>query len=446
VPLYLQAAGWQAGFGLGGWWPAMLPTAPWLCGWPGAIWVHGVAAIPWVVLIVGVGLRFVEPELEEQAVLDGTPGQVFFCVTLRRAATAVVIAGLWVAVTSAAEMTVTDLMRIRTYAEEIYTDFAAVGTLDEGPAPFWLGVALTGLLMLAGMGACSGFAANLREPHGQNPWRLRLGRWRWPAACVVGLGSLVLVGVPLANLALKAGTVVVRIGDQRIPHWSLTKCAAMVVGSPLQHGRELGWSLVIAVCAAGAVVLVAVLLAWPARRSGAGRGALLITTAITLAIPGPIVGVAIIYLLNQRAIAPLVWLYDRSILAPWIAQAIRALPLPLLMLWYALSTVPDAVLDSATTDGAGWFTRLVRVALPTRIPALAGAGLVAGIVAFGELSATVLVVPPGITTLPVRMFGLLHYGIEDQVAGICLAVLVMIVALTSLGWYVVLADRRLTAR
>jgi iron(III) transport system permease protein len=44
-------------------------------------------------------------------------------------------------------------------------------------------------------------------------------------------------------------------------------------------------------------------------------------------------------------------------------------------------------------------------------------------VSFGELSATILVLPPGINTLANQIFGLIHYGVDDQVAGIALAVL-----------------------
>ena len=98
VPLYLQAAAWQAGFGPQGWCTLASSGPAWLQGWPGAIWIHAMAAVPWVVLIVGAGLRLVEAELEEQALLDGSPRQVFFRVTLRGALPAVGVAALWTAI------------------------------------------------------------------------------------------------------------------------------------------------------------------------------------------------------------------------------------------------------------------------------------------------------------------------------------------------------------
>src|SRR3954468_16072074 len=68
VPLYLATGAWDAGFGIQGWHTIStnqhLAHQPWLPGWRAATWVHAMAAIPWVVLIVGASLRAVEAEIE----------------------------------------------------------------------------------------------------------------------------------------------------------------------------------------------------------------------------------------------------------------------------------------------------------------------------------------------------------------------------------------------
>ncbi len=79
MPLYLQTAAWQAGFGGQGWWQLafrQLGAPPLLDGWRGAIWIHAVAALPWITLIVGLGFRVIPSELEESARLDGSWWQV----------------------------------------------------------------------------------------------------------------------------------------------------------------------------------------------------------------------------------------------------------------------------------------------------------------------------------------------------------------------------------
>jgi ABC-type spermidine/putrescine transport system permease subunit II len=60
-----------------------------------------------------------------------------------------------------------------------------------------------------------------------------------------------------------------------------------------------------------------------------------------------------------------------------------------------------------------------------RFPAVALAWAGTFVIAFGELAATILVVPPGVTTLPVHIFGLLHYNVEDQVAAISLVLIAL---------------------
>ena len=54
-------------------------------------------------------------------------------------------------------------------------------------------------------------------------------------------------------------------------------------------------------------------------------------------------------------------------------------------------------------------------------------------IAVGELAATVLVVPPGPTTISVRIFSLIHYGVDDRVASICLALILGLTALMMLA-------------
>ena len=87
IPLYLQCAGWRAAWGQQGWMTLTLGSlmgSPLLDGWRGAVWVHAMAAVPWVVLFVGASLRFVEAELEEDALLNARPATVFFRVTMPR--------------------------------------------------------------------------------------------------------------------------------------------------------------------------------------------------------------------------------------------------------------------------------------------------------------------------------------------------------------------------
>ena len=431
VPLYLQAAAWQAGFGIQGWYTLGYAGPVWLEGWTGAIWVHAMAALPWVVLIVGAGFWLVEPELEEQALLDGSPWQVFRRVTLRGSLGAISVAAIWVVILTAGEMTVTDLFAVRTYAEEIYTR-QAVGPQPEDPSLGLMpGVILTTWLVLAGLVLLGKLATHDRPVSAGRRVVFPLGWWRGPMAVAVALALVLVVGLPLASLCYKAGIVVTQVDGVHVRSWSLGKCLLIVAEGPIRYDRELGWSLVIGTLAATVSAALATVLGWIAR-SGRLRAALvLVLTAVCLAVPGPIVGLAVIRLLNRPEIPLLVYLYDRSILAPVLALAVRALAPATLVMWHALRSIPPEMLDSAAVDGAGPVGQLCRIALPCRVWALAVAWLVALAIALGDLAASVLVVPPGLATLSIHIFNLLHYGVEDRVAGICLALVALFAAVAA---------------
>ena len=84
VPMPLHATAWLGALGNAGRMQA-LGVRPILVGRFGAAVVHALAALPWVVLLTGVGLCAVEPELEESALLDFGPLRVLTRITLRRA-------------------------------------------------------------------------------------------------------------------------------------------------------------------------------------------------------------------------------------------------------------------------------------------------------------------------------------------------------------------------
>ncbi len=445
VPLYVQAAAWQAAVGLGGWGPTAPYFSPlasgtqfslWLDGWRGAIWVHAMGAVPWVVVFVAAALRTVARELEEDALLAASPLRVILRVTFRQASAGVATAALWIAVVCASETTVTDLFQVRSFAEEVYTAASMGESLDS--SDLWLGTAAIAVLVIAALLATrhwliAGDVTSQSSSLLRFGWRWRMGRMR-PIAAIVGwLLAAVLVGVPLGSMAWKAGAKAERAGDTTIRSWSAEKMIAQVARSPREHAREWSWSFAIGGAATAAAMLVGTSLAWAMRKRWLPILPISLLLAVSFALPGPVLGVWLIRLLNQpdgSALSFLTWYYDYTILAPVLAQAFRALPLTTFLVWTQMASVPQDLLDSAASEGAGWFRQLCQVVLPLIGPGVLAAACVAFVIAIGELAATVLVTPPGISTLSIRIFGLLHYGAEDRVAAICLAIWLLVCLLT----------------
>lgn len=462
VPLQVYAAAWQTLLGFDGWTTGGGPGDPWLDGLAGAIWVHGWAAAPWVAVLITWSLEAVERRLEEEALLDATAARVLLRVSLRRAAGGVLAAAVTVFALCAAEIGVTDLFRVRTFAEEVYTQ-AALGSLSGGAMPADDAAALreardltAGTLAhwLLG-GAVLLLAAPLvprpAEADSEAGWRLTprsSPKLNAALAAAAALLTAVAVVAPALGLAWKAGLSTARTAEGATAAWSLAKCLRMTGRAPLEHGRELLWSLGVAALAAAAVMIVSVVVASWGRRSRGARLTAGAVAAAALAVPGPLVGVGAILLLAHGVDSPWHWLtpmYDRTVAAPALVQAIRALPLAGLVVWTQLASVPQGLLDAAASEGAGPWSRWVRIALPLRAPGLAAACAVALVLAVGEVSATLLVYPPGVTPLSVRISQLLHYGVDDRVAALSLALLLGTVALGTAASFAlaIWQDRRL---
>lgn len=418
LPLYLQASAWHVGFVRAG----GSVTSPLLTGLSAAAWIHAMASIPWVVLIVGAGIRYVEPELEEEALLVGSTLQVFLRVTAPRMVAAMGVAALWVLLSTASDMTVTDLYRVRTYAEVIYTEFA----LGEGLQSAWL-TAAPGIAAGATLVVITFVVASKAVPSVQTvsrpPWTFRLDIWRWPACLFVLAAVSGTVALPVGNLVYKVGETLRPTGDALVRHWSAGRFIDVLAPISCRYDAEFGWTVLISSLAATVALVLSAPLAWLARRGGLRATPALATAAVCLATPGPLVGLGVIWLLD-RDVPLVIWLYDRTVLAPVLAMLVRILPITILLCWYALRSISDDVLDSAATDGAGPWRRFWLIAAPQRVSAVGAAWLAAFIVASGDLACSILVVPPGVTTVPIRVFLLIHSGVDDQVAGICLTSLV----------------------
>jgi iron(III) transport system permease protein len=436
VPVTLQAAAWDAGFGGRGWYTVVreMVAAPWLAGWAAAVWVHAMVAVPWVTVILSASLRTIDPGLEEQALLSGSGLRVIARVTLPRMLGGLACAALWVGVSTATEMTITDLYRVRTYAEELYTGFALGDDLATAWRSALPGILAGAALLITTVGVIRAIAPAVRSPL-RAPLRFRLGRGQpWAAGTLLFLGLLV-IGVPVGSLCYKAGLTYRSSGDGIQAVWHAWYGLGLVLRSFGTYRVELGWTMLIAACSASLAMLAAFPLAWTGRRGGLWAWPATLAAAVGVATPAPLIGLGVIWLLDRSSPAVCIWLYDRTVLPPVLAISVRLLAPALLLCWLLLTSLSRDLLDSASVLGAGAFRRLWHVVVPARRSGLATVWFVLAALAAGDLACSILVVPPGVTTVPIRMFGLMHAGVDDQVAGLALAMLILVaVAATTIQW------------
>jgi iron(III) transport system permease protein len=329
-------------------------------------------------------------------------------------------AALWTLVLTAGEITITDVYQIRTFAEEIYTGFALGDELGDAQRRALPGSLLVGTLAIAVLWIGQTFASRCPTSGQGQAVAFQLGAGRWWAAGLLLLAVLILLGVPLGNLVHKAGLVVEQSGTERIRIWSVHKLLTTLARSPGKFSQEFTWSMVLGQLTALSTVVIAFVLAWYARPSRLVGAAGWTLAALALAVPGPLLALGVGRLVNQPDSDWLFYLYDRTLLVPWLVLLLRSFPCAYLLATIAVRQINPPLLAAAATDGAAHGLSLLRWLIPLLAPALGAVWLIALSLALGDLSASILAVPPGVTTVAVRVFNLVHYGVEDQLAGLCL--------------------------
>lgn len=436
VPLYVFAGGWAAGIGLQGWlridtW--LGPTAiGWMQGWLGRLLavglIHGLACVPWVCLIITIGLCTCNRNHEDSTLLEGGWAALIRLVWLPRLRGWLFVACLWCLLGLLTEMAVSNLYMFSTVAELIYQD---VSRDTISPMTYLIAVLLC-ILPIIVMGyllhrRLPPLSLVLDQPQYFRAYPISLGKHRLVLSLLVWIVLATIVGLPLFNLIVKAGWTPALQNDQVVGFtWTLQRFVQTLVESITLYQREFYWSMMMAVCSACVAALGSILLYGLSGSGTTWRKAIVHAGMFLLvATPGPMVGLLLTKLLNHPG-----WLghlYDQSLLAPVLAQQARLLPLGWLLVCALAATVPARMWLMAQADGLDrWMTfKTVFLVHCWRRGLLAV--ILLWLVSLGELSCSQGVLPPGVTTLAMRLFEILHFGMRHQDSGLCGILIV-------LGW------------
>jgi ABC-type Fe3+ transport system permease subunit len=448
VPLPLVVSAWQAALGAGGWWPldfwtqppagdpdispGGLAWKPWAHGIGAAAWVHAAVGLPWVILIVGQGLCWVEREMEEDALTVVGPWRVLLHISLPRCKTAIVAAAAWVALQTVSEISATDKMQVRTFAEEVYTQL-----VGGGPAAIAgsVAVAIPAIILtwLIVGGAAYRLERNLPtlETISRPPVRFALGKLRWLWFFVALLAVIVLVGVPVGSLVWKMGLA----GSP--PQWSGDAAWSYFSKALQANGDMVVKSLVIAATTGSLTAALALFVSWLALEAHWFRIAIVLFLTAAWALPGPVTGLglktAIAGLLDWIGSDPAspdlaaraLWYGPSPVPVMWV-DFIRFFPFALAMLWPVVRLIPRELRESARLDGARPGQEFRYLILPLSRQALLLTAFAVMVLSLGELSAGKLVETPGWRTLAHVIFDRMHYGVGNDLAAICLVLLGMI--------------------
>jgi iron(III) transport system permease protein len=259
------------------------------------------------------------------------------------------------------------------------------------------------------------------------PALVKLGRWRWPLALLVGAMVVVLTAVPVGGLLWRAG-----LGGSP-PAWSWHALAQQMVHTGAADGGKVIVSLAVACLAGIFCASLALTACWLARESLWFRVLLFVLMATAWAMPGPVVGLGLKRLFRAvldltgwpTPLASVLWHGPSYVPLVWI-YLLRFLPLAVAFLWPLVRLIPRELFETGRLEGAGPVQELARIVIPMLWPASLRAALGVAVLSLGEVSAGKLVSTPGAESYAEMVFTQMHYGVTAGLAGQCLLLLAVV--------------------
>ncbi|MEO6664935.1 MAG: hypothetical protein ABIN96_17335 [Rubrivivax sp.] len=380
-------------------------------GWALAILTLGGRYMPLCAALFATGLLTLDRSELESALFAGG-GRAVWAVARGRLWR---LGGISVAAVAALVFSETELpplLGVYIYAEEFMSLVALESSSGAAAAQGWplMVVALLG-------GAVLSRLPRLRPASGSGQASGWLGAW------VFAPVNLRRLAVPLALTLAILPLVLLALGTwQATGRWQAV--SGRMLSQTLFNTLAVG-----AVASAWAGLWGWALAAWAAR---SGRWAV---TALHLLLPTLMLWPSSLTGLAVLALSTSAWpVLDVVAEAPLVtAHFLRILPFTAWLMLAMREAEPPAPREQLMVLGASTWGTLRHVHGPAALPRLAAAFMLGLGLSLAELTATVLTVPPGMETVILRLYNLLHYGDQRGVMSLALVQGVLVAAIVALA-------------
>jgi iron(III) transport system permease protein len=407
IPSYVMALTVVAALGprgmLQGWLePLGVQRLPEIYGFWGATLTLAAVTFPYLFLVLRAAFRALDASEEEASRSLGVgPWRTFARVTLPPLRPSLAAGLLLVVLYVLSDFGAVSVLRYDSFTRVIFIHYQTSFDRTSAAVLGSMLAMLTALILAIELGVRARSQERLRLRRQRPAKPVQLGRWLWPAMAFLGF-------VVLATLVAPLGVLV---------YWVAKGLAADAhfpsLWSPLRHSALMA--------AGGAAVTVA--LALPiailsTRYRGAASKLIEQAAYLTHALPGLVVALALVFF-GIRYAGPLyqtVWLLLAAYVVLFLPNALSALRGPLLRQGANLE-------EAAAGLGRRPLAVLATVTLPLARPGIAAGLALVFLTIIKELPATLLLSPPGFTTLAGVIWGL---STDVSFAGAALASLILV--------------------
>ncbi len=368
----------------------------------GVVLILSIAFIPLVTTVVMAGLQSVDARQEEAALCSSSPVKVLRKISLPLISPHIFGSCLLVTLFTLNSFDVPDIFRVRVVSVEIFMQLAAM--YDEMGALFMTIPLLTFALVLTLVIQKSmrgkkyfGFSST------QNRILLTERRYTF-------LGFVLLAVIWFLSVALPCLVFISAIPDVEL-FWRSVSGAF----------DELLYSTLLALLCALTTLICSIPYAYLLARHHPLQSAIDFFALIPMAVPAALFSLGLIKAGN---VFDLHYLSSSSLFC-LTGLVAHFLFLAIKILQAGIEQIELQSEEVALLAGASRTKVMLRIILPQLRPSAVTAFFLVFICCFSELSATLLLVPPGRETIAVKIYNLMHYGADDMVASLCLFIIMV---------------------
>ncbi len=379
-------------------------TSSWLFGLPGCVLVLSTTFMPIVFLLTMTYLKTINPHLEEAARLVARWRIVLIRVIIPLILPGLFLASMLVFILTLGEFSVPMFFRYDVFPVESFIQFSAFYNYEAGTAVATPLLFITFLVLIGERVFLREKTYQLRPaPGGEQALMIRLGPVRWWLFALIALLCLLTTITPFVVLVVESASIsayfeaVARAGDSLLRSVTYAGAGASIL---LVLGFFIGY-----------LIHIKAFSFWRAVDS---------MTIFLFALPSTVIGIGLISLWNQPA-TNFIYVTPAIIIVGYLAQY-TALTSRITVSTLAL--IPPSMEEAAQIAGGRWLRRVVWIVAPLAKRGLIAGWLVGYIFCLRDTGITMMVYPPGLDTLPVRIFTLMANSPSQLIAALCVIMIV----------------------
>lgn len=403
---------------------------------PGMILIDGLHLSPLVFLLMYAAFRSTDPSLEESAMMSGaTVPQTVRRVTLPLVRPALLGAVLIMVVRGLESFETPAVLGMPSgtwvFTSRIYDALHTYPIKYDQASIYSLSLLLitvVGLLVVQYMNR-RGERFQTVTGKGFRPRTLDLGKWRWPVSIVFVVYFVLAVIAPLLILLWMSLLTFYRTPGIE-PLGSITMSNYVDLFQARGVTQSIKNSVILALTSATVVMLFTAVISWMVLKSRfKGRRVLELLASFPLAMPGLVLGVALIFIYLRSPLP----IYGTLVIL-FIAYVTRYLPYGMRYSGSSLAQVGAELEESAKMSGATWRDTFRRVVLPLMAPGLVAGWIYVVVVSIRELSSSILLYSQNTRVMSVTIWEFWQNGQTGVLAALGVCMVVSLMALVAVAY------------